>query len=453
VAGGDLPALSSEAEALWGAESNSMAKAKCISASWGCVGALFRKDAPPADIAAWSEYFRGCGGTALAAVDTNGLLTLPWPQRVDGHPLDFDVLLGTANVETAPVPPEDVARAWIVQGNEDYFFENVRAGIRTPDDEKIWRCMVVELDWLKRLGSRFSPTIEALRNEFPTRIAANVRYFAPEYWGAVDRFKNLYRSTYNLPPRVHAAVAGTSSHFNRAMLLREIASDMIPSLELDRAELEAKGHSRAEHSQKLTAVIESAITSLYSSLDCGRQVVTHVFKKCRGVSDSTRKTFQRAAKGELDPKIPTKIVQAFAEAPWYPKFCHLRDALTHGEPGSCHRDEKTGAVMYFHDAVRDRDKAYIPDIFAYLNEYTTHVNLFLGQIFSALVGTLKDVEVEQICGFFDGLVYMRRVLPSEAKDLHSGRCESHTWFDQPGKKRCPLTATCGAYQRRQKVTG
>jgi hypothetical protein len=236
------------------------------------------------------------------------------------------------------------------------------------------------------------------------------------------------------------------------MLLREIAHDMIPSLQVDRAELEAKGHTSAENSRKLTAVIESAITSLYSSLDCGRQVVTHVFKKYRGVSDSTRKTFQKAAKGELDIKLPPKILKAFADATWYPKFCRLRDGLTHGGPGSCHRDEKTGDILYFHDAVREQDKTHITDIFAHLDEYAKHVNLFHGQVFTALVETLKDEEVEQICGFFDGLVYMRRVRPSEAKDIHSGICESHTWFDQPGKKRCPLSATCGAYERRQPIS-
>ena len=189
LAEGELAALFSEAQALWGAEADTSAKAHCISASWGCVGALFRKDAPPADIVAWSEYFRGCGGTALAASDASGLLALAWPQRVDGQPLDFDVLLATTNVETASVTSEEVATAWITHGHQNYFFENVRAGIRTPNDEKIWRRMVGELEWLKRLDSRFAPTINSLRNEFSASASIDPPLQSPQAQQAHDKIR------------------------------------------------------------------------------------------------------------------------------------------------------------------------------------------------------------------------------------------------------------------------
>jgi hypothetical protein len=446
---GDSTALQIEAEALWGAEDNTGAKRSCISTTWGSVGALFRAGTSASDIASWSDYFRACGAETIGAIDHNGLLTIPWPERVDGQVLDCDVLLATGNAEKELAAPEDVAAAWIAEGHEEYFFENVGAGIRTPDDERIWRKMVGELAWVTSRDSRFASTIEALRNQFPTKKGANVRYFAPELWSPVDRFARLYQSTYTFPPRIRGCLAGASAHFERALLLREISYGMIAGLQLDRAELEANGYTHAENGRKLTAVVESAITSLYSSLDCGRQVVTHVFAKHRGLADSTRTTFQRAGKGEIDPTLPPRILQAFTVAPWYPNFRRLRDTLTHGGTGSCHRDEKTGKVMYFNEAVRDQERTHIPDIFTVLDEYIKHVGFFLDQVFTALVETLKDNEVEQVCGFFGGLVYLRRLRPSEAIDLHSGRCESHVWFDLPGKHRCPLATTCGAYQRRQ----
>jgi hypothetical protein len=392
--GGD--AVHHEAEKLWEAESNGKSEPGSIAEDWGSVGALFREGASPTEIGAWSAYFRSKGGTARYMIDDKGLLTVPWPQRIDGLTLDYDVLLATATEEKDVTTPDRVAEAWIChrEGQEEYFFENIRAGIRTQQDEAIWRRMVTELAWIKGLDARFGPAIETLRHDFPTRTVPTVRYFAPERWGTVDRFAHFYSSTYSFPEKVHARVVGTSAHFERAELLRQIAHDMIPQLQLDRAELEAKGFTHAEHSRRLTAIVESSITSLYSSLDCGRQVVTHVFAKYRGLPDSTRKTFQRAAEGRLDPQLPAAILNAFANAPWYPKFCHLRDALTHGGPGSCHRDEQTGKIMYFHEAVRSATATHIPDIFAVLDENFRHVNLFLGQIFKELLETLKDDEVQ-----------------------------------------------------------
>lgn len=104
-------------------------------------------------------------------IDDKGLLTVPWPQRIDGLTLAYDVLLATATEEKDVTTPERVAEAWIGnrEGQEEYFFENIRAGIRTQQDEAIWRRMVTELAWIKGLDARFAPAIETLRNDFPTR--------------------------------------------------------------------------------------------------------------------------------------------------------------------------------------------------------------------------------------------------------------------------------------------
>lgn len=73
------------------------------------------------------------------------LLDINWPRRLDGQALELDMLLATATEVASPLPtPEQVAKAWIAQrgGHERYFFENVRHGIRTPEDLAIWRCIV-----------------------------------------------------------------------------------------------------------------------------------------------------------------------------------------------------------------------------------------------------------------------------------------------------------------------
>jgi hypothetical protein len=131
------------------------------------VAALFRVDAPAADVAAWAEYFRKSGGKPLAAVDQDGLLKIPWPQRVDGNPLECDVLLATTNVETPAVTPEKIAEAWIAQDDGEYFFANVQAGVRTPDDERIWRRLAGAAAWLNSQVARHGATILQLQQEYP----------------------------------------------------------------------------------------------------------------------------------------------------------------------------------------------------------------------------------------------------------------------------------------------
>ena len=444
--------LQLEAEALWGAEVNSAPAKNAIAKEWGCVGALFRDRQRNAQlVAAWTNFFRGSKGTPTGPVDADGLFNLPWPQRVDGRELDFDVLLATSNRETDTPAPNQIAQAWMEHdGAEEYFFENVKHGIRTADDAAIWKRMERGPDWLRRKEPRYPDAIAILCKEVPPLKLPRVRYFAPEVWGAVERFAHFYSSTYQFPPHIHGCVTGTTANFQRAERLRQVAVEMIPLLQEDRAELETNGFTHGAQGRKLTAIVEASITSLYSSVDAARKVVTHVFAKYQGLPESTRRTFHGAAEGKLDPKLPERIRQAFANALWYSRFRRLRDALTHIGPGSCHLDEQTGKVMYFHDAIREGDKVtHIPDIFAVLDDYFRDVNLFLGQVFTALLETLKDDEVWQICGIFDGRVYSRFVRPSEAKDMHSGRCDAFKWFELPENPRCPLADNCKAYERRK----
>ncbi|WP_411857810.1 hypothetical protein [Roseiflexus sp.] len=53
----------------------------------------------------------------------------------------MDVILATATRANTEQPTvNEIADAWIKScGYERYFFENVRHGIRTPEDVRIWR--------------------------------------------------------------------------------------------------------------------------------------------------------------------------------------------------------------------------------------------------------------------------------------------------------------------------
>lgn len=132
--------LVNEAEALWKAEQPS-ANAGALSATWGCVGLLFRAVAPDGWLKHWGNIFRQ-RASAISPVDDRGILQIDWPSASDGGDIVLDFLLATATrrEDTRPTP-EMIADAWVDQqdGHERYFFENVRNGIRTSDDFAIWK--------------------------------------------------------------------------------------------------------------------------------------------------------------------------------------------------------------------------------------------------------------------------------------------------------------------------
>jgi len=102
----------------------------------------------------------------VSVVNTDGLLDIGWPDMLDGQSADFDLILATAtNPDTARPTAREVADAWSDQcGNEDYFFNNVLHGIRTPDDGKIWRRIEARSpSWLKK--KEYQQTIAILRAE------------------------------------------------------------------------------------------------------------------------------------------------------------------------------------------------------------------------------------------------------------------------------------------------
>jgi hypothetical protein len=133
--------LRAEAEALWQAEDQG-AKAGALSKSWGAAGALFLgQEAAKVLSGPWATSFKQAGSKTCSVVDSNGIMDLGEISGCDAVPLDFDILLATA---TRPDPARPsvgaLAGAWASQeaGYEEYFFNNVRDGIRTPDDHDIW---------------------------------------------------------------------------------------------------------------------------------------------------------------------------------------------------------------------------------------------------------------------------------------------------------------------------
>lgn len=166
--------LIEEAKALWRAE-DAKANAGQIHKSWGCVGALFNPKVTDRKLASdWSDYFRRVDAPGVSVIGADGRLGIPWPVTLGGKPADLDVILATATKPEADRPTaRDVADAWIAQtgGHENYFFENVRHGIRTPDDGDIW-CRIEEQSpsWLKPEAHK--QAVDILRAERVAREAS-----------------------------------------------------------------------------------------------------------------------------------------------------------------------------------------------------------------------------------------------------------------------------------------
>lgn len=280
-------------------------------------------------------------------------------------------------------------------------------------------------------------------------LFGNYVYFRPSRWGEIDRFAAFHRTTYQLPERVVNCVQGAGSHFRRSRKLLALIHSQKHMLADDQETLRKAGHTSAERGEHITALVEASILSLYSAVDAARKVFTEIFKKCRGLPDSTRATFQGAVAGTIDSAVPEGIRTAFRNASWYGKFRLLRDTVTHTIPGFCYLTDK-GTVAYMQSGiVRDNKAFYEEDILQYLESLIADVNQFRGQVFYHLNAGLKNEETWQMCGVFGGRIYSRFVRPLAANDFNSGRCEAFNWFEKPENPRCPFTSSCGAYLNRQ----
>ncbi|RMG53056.1 MAG: hypothetical protein D6723_07705 [Acidobacteria bacterium] len=164
----DIDDLVQEASALWKAERPSAQEGE-VGASWGCVGTLFRGEDADINLAKkWGQYFQERSERPIAPVDSDGILRILWPAKLDHSPLtEVDIILSTATQAEVALPTaEDIADAWINQdsGYERYFFENVRHGIRTAEDLEIWgRIEKQSPRWLRK--PEYAEVISLLRAE------------------------------------------------------------------------------------------------------------------------------------------------------------------------------------------------------------------------------------------------------------------------------------------------
>lgn len=282
---------------------------------------------------------------------------------------------------------------------------------------------------------------------------ATVLIYTPDQWGNLERFIRFYNHTHNFKKTGNRAVSGTANHFYKALTLKELALKLAPTLAKDEAELNKYGHTNAVNSKELSAVIESIILELYSSVDCSRKVLTEIYTGYKGIPDSTRKFFKNIASGNIDNRLPKQIISAVEEAEWFNSFRIIRDELTHLDTGSCYKDKSTGKIRYMHTGLQiNGQPLVIEDIFEKIDQTISEVNQFIGKIFAYLNSELKDEPITQFCGIFNGRMYMRHVSPHDSIDFHSGICESHKWFDLEGNPTCIFSETCGAYKKAKTQT-
>jgi hypothetical protein len=277
---------------------------------------------------------------------------------------------------------------------------------------------------------------------------ASVRVFAPEYWGQVDVFREFHSTTFALNSRQYRAVLGVSSHFRKAKIFKDLAQDLLPSVQLDEEQLEAQGYTPAENSKKVSALIESTILELYSAVDCARKVVVAVYKGARHMpSDSTRKLFAKASDGvEFGEPFPTEITKLLQSSEWYWGLQSIRDNLVHLDIGSMHLNRQTEKYDYTHEGLRGGSKnSFVEDVFGWLSEMAKSVNAFLGQVFRVLNSQIIDKPVKTVCGFVDGYILEREIRPSEVK-TKGGTCLSFHWFEREDRPDCPFKNDCLAYQ-------
>jgi hypothetical protein len=274
--------------------------------------------------------------------------------------------------------------------------------------------------------------------------------FAPNDWGEVERFQQFFKRAANLSNADREALSGVANHFHKAVHLLNVARTIAPNLQEEQKELEERGFTSGRRAAEFTSVVESALTALYSSVDCTRRILKTLYPKAQGLPESTRKLFQNAADGKIDLTIPEGIRYALSNAEWFRPLRIVRDALTHTNTGCCSLDRGTGAVRYFHDAFKPIcDRTYIDDLMEFVANLRDCLNRFLGCVFRELNRSLEDIETQQMCGIFYGRIYHRFVRPSEAIDFHSGRCGAYEWFELEEHPTCPFVDSCGAYKRRK----
>jgi len=280
----------------------------------------------------------------------------------------------------------------------------------------------------------------------PRKLDYTIRTFAPERWGQIDKFATFFAVSFPEATSIERrAVSGVRNHFSKALVLRALAIRILPTLAIDRQQLNDRGYTPGDNAVELAAVVENVFTELYSAVECARKVLSGRYP-VRGMPDSTRRAFARARGGALDKVLPAELLSAFKEADWYDPLRVLRDEITHSDLGSVSQDATTRKVSYMHTGLGTAERAFIiEDIFGRMDADLDAVNLFLGKVFHHLNTLLKDAPTVQLCGIHQGKALIREIRPDPVVTFDSGKCLAVAWIEVDGKPTCPLL--CGAYWR------
>ncbi len=133
------------------------------------------------------------------------------------------------------------------------------------------------------------------------------------------------------------AIQSCVDHTRKFETFAEIATETLPKLAIDKAELKEKGFSPANHARQFSAIIEVMICELYSILDGIKLTTFEIYGgSVRGIQQkSTSKLFSKAAESSYGSGLPKEIEEILAKAyvEWFPELRRLRTAFTHGGLG------------------------------------------------------------------------------------------------------------------------
>ncbi|EHR0574937.1 hypothetical protein KS872_004746 [Vibrio parahaemolyticus] len=270
--------------------------------------------------------------------------------------------------------------------------------------------------------------------------------FAPEQMNAVQKVGLFPCSNLDDERKYRSGIKATADHLEKFLTLAEVANDLAKGFEIDRQELEEKGHTPAIYSRKFAAVSECCINELYAALDGVRDVIYGVYKPVQGVQKkSTSKLFSKANQKQYGEGFPVELNNLLSTAynDWFCQLRTYRTEFTHGSLGSCSMDHETKKISYMHSALGSGSNSLIiEDFVEYINNVYACVLTLQERVFDFLYSALELSESRVLCGIYQGRAYMRSIQPVENLSVHSGSCMSVNYSDP-----CPLKEQCGAYSK------
>lgn len=273
--------------------------------------------------------------------------------------------------------------------------------------------------------------------------------FAPESWTSPGKFLAFLGPPFERSRSLNDAVRSCTEHLHKYETFATLATDIQPTLVLDREELARTGFSSGRRSQQFAAIIEVLVCELYSLLDGIRYTLYRAYPRCRGVQQtSTSKLFSRAVERAYGPEFPEAIRALLADAhdDWFFELRRLRTAFTHGGLGSCSLDRDSEKVAYMNSSLGTDTRAHvIEDIVSHVNRLSLGVFGLLRGVFDSLFSELHPIPSDQMCGINKNRIYMRKVAPTQDLSRSSGECISRTWFEAEREFFCPLADKCDAY--------